>query len=233
MMKILKSLSLIVAVAAVAGGATYAYFSDTETSDGNSVTAGTLDMKVDDKDDPLIEKVTFENAKPGDTITKTWKVKNVGSIPGKVTVKIKNVVDNDNGCTEPEVPAEVAEYGSASCGNGQGELSSYLRTQVLQSHVNYTYADWGISDYHANGMTGKHRTMALYGGLKYQENLPMGGLLSLGHNDYQLIQLIMKLDSDVVSSGDWGGWDPHQVDDNLLQGDSVTFNVEFTMDQTR
>jgi predicted ribosomally synthesized peptide with SipW-like signal peptide len=45
--KILLSLSVIAAVAAIAIGGTVAYFSDTETSTGNTFTAGTLDLKVD------------------------------------------------------------------------------------------------------------------------------------------------------------------------------------------
>lgn len=45
--RILVSLSVIGAVAAVAVGGTIAYFSDTETSTGNTFTAGSLDLKVD------------------------------------------------------------------------------------------------------------------------------------------------------------------------------------------
>jgi len=45
--KILISLCTIVAVAAIVVGVTRAYFSDTETSTGNTFTAGELDLKVD------------------------------------------------------------------------------------------------------------------------------------------------------------------------------------------
>jgi len=45
--KILISLSIIGAVAAIAIGGTVAYFSDTETSTGNTFTAGSIDLKVD------------------------------------------------------------------------------------------------------------------------------------------------------------------------------------------
>ena len=47
MKKILLSLSMIGAVAVVAIGATGAFFSDTETSTGNTFTAGAIDLKVD------------------------------------------------------------------------------------------------------------------------------------------------------------------------------------------
>jgi len=46
--KILISLSVIGAVAALAIGGTIAYFSDTETSTGNTFTAGSIDLKIDD-----------------------------------------------------------------------------------------------------------------------------------------------------------------------------------------
>ncbi|PIW76653.1 MAG: hypothetical protein CO001_00190, partial [Candidatus Portnoybacteria bacterium CG_4_8_14_3_um_filter_40_10] len=42
MKKIIISLSIIAAVAAIAIGATTAYFSDTETSTGNTFTAGSI-----------------------------------------------------------------------------------------------------------------------------------------------------------------------------------------------
>jgi len=47
MRKILISLSIIGVVAAIAIGATIAYFNDVETSTGNIFTAGTMDLKVD------------------------------------------------------------------------------------------------------------------------------------------------------------------------------------------
>src|SRR3989338_4459206 len=47
MKKIILSLSVIAAVAAVVVGATTAFFSDTETSTGNTFTAGSIDLKVD------------------------------------------------------------------------------------------------------------------------------------------------------------------------------------------
>src|SRR3989344_2895144 len=47
MKKVLISFSVIALIAAVAIGATVAYFSDTETSTGNTFTAGSIDLKVD------------------------------------------------------------------------------------------------------------------------------------------------------------------------------------------
>lgn len=47
MKKILLSVGTLVAVAAVVAGGTYAFYNDTETSNGNIFTAGSIDLKVD------------------------------------------------------------------------------------------------------------------------------------------------------------------------------------------
>ncbi len=47
MKKIIFSLAIIAAIGAIVVGATTAYFSDTETSTGNTFTAGNLDLKID------------------------------------------------------------------------------------------------------------------------------------------------------------------------------------------
>src|SRR3989344_3254580 len=49
MKKIITSLSVIVAVSAVAIGATNAFLSDTETSSGNTFAAGAIDLKIDNE----------------------------------------------------------------------------------------------------------------------------------------------------------------------------------------
>lgn len=47
MSKILKSSAIILVALAAVGGATYSFFSDTETSTGNTFTSGAIDLKVD------------------------------------------------------------------------------------------------------------------------------------------------------------------------------------------
>ena len=68
MKKVLISLSAIVLVAAVAIGATVAFFSDTETSTGNTFTAGAIDLTVDSQQHynghecvPNLDTATSEN----------------------------------------------------------------------------------------------------------------------------------------------------------------------------
>lgn len=77
-MGIKKTLGLGVASAALGlsliGGGTFAYFSDTAQSTA-TFAAGTLDLNSD----PSVI-VNIPNLKPGDTVTKSFKLKNDGSL---------------------------------------------------------------------------------------------------------------------------------------------------------
>lgn len=66
MKKILVSISVIGVVAAVAIGGTIAYFSDTETSTGNTITAGTLELEIRDQNEGF-----------GNGVTATWTAQDV------------------------------------------------------------------------------------------------------------------------------------------------------------
>lgn len=78
MLKILKSFIVIAAVAAIATGATSAYFTDQETVGGMQFSAGTLE--IENSSDSWMTKVSFDNLKPGDTIRKWVKLTNTGSL---------------------------------------------------------------------------------------------------------------------------------------------------------
>jgi predicted ribosomally synthesized peptide with SipW-like signal peptide len=108
--KILVSMMVIGLVAALAGAGLYAYFSDTETSSGNTFTAGTLDLKVDGKDDPEVP-VYFEvsDVKPGDSGSKNIVLSNVGSIDGVAYLTFTNVVDSPGTTPEPEPTPDYGE----------------------------------------------------------------------------------------------------------------------------
>jgi len=67
MKKILISLSIVAVVAAIAIGATTAFFSDTETSTGNTFTAGAIDLKID-------SKATYNGQQVG---AATWELKDL------------------------------------------------------------------------------------------------------------------------------------------------------------
>ncbi|MCX6764459.1 MAG: TasA family protein [Candidatus Nealsonbacteria bacterium] len=118
MKKIILSLAIIGAASAIAVGGTIAYFSDTETSTGNTFTAGSLDLRfqvggaagpwTDVNGAPLFDGVTFPlgDMKPGDTGEKTvrlWVDDNPSC--GKVSIDVTE--DSDNTCTTPEGKDEM------------------------------------------------------------------------------------------------------------------------------
>ena len=124
--KILISLCVIGAVAAIAIGGTVAYFSDTETSTGNTFTAGSLDLIVDiDGVDhnPLNGPIfSLADMKPGDTGEKTISLK-VDNNPACGKVDINLTSDRDNTCTEPESSDDPE---GSTCGN-LGELNDQVQ----------------------------------------------------------------------------------------------------------
>jgi predicted ribosomally synthesized peptide with SipW-like signal peptide len=103
MKSIIKSLAIIIAVAAISGGATYAYFSDTATVSGNTFATGTLVIKTDegscfpvwipnlwptqgghwDQQCSGATKFNVTKAEPGTCKTENVKIKNDGTLTAR------------------------------------------------------------------------------------------------------------------------------------------------------
>jgi len=121
--KIIISLSVIGAIAAIAVGGTIAYFSDTETSTGNTFTSGTLDLSVN-TENPVVSEVTLSNVKPTDSFTYTYNLKNEGSVDaGHLYVDVASLVDTEGLNQEPETGVLT----------DPGELSSNVDVTIYQS----------------------------------------------------------------------------------------------------
>jgi predicted ribosomally synthesized peptide with SipW-like signal peptide len=95
----------IVLVCALIGGGVYAYFSDIETSTGNTFTAGTLDLNLDGGNTNVV-KFTVASVKPGDSGAGTWIVANVGNIDGYVDLESVGVTEGIGTSTDPELVDE-------------------------------------------------------------------------------------------------------------------------------
>lgn len=148
--RIALSLASIATAGALVAGATFALFTDTETSTGNTFTAGKLDLKVDNTchyNEPADDSPNCPTPPDGFT---TWESTNLGAQhkffwfddvkPGDygedtVSLTVDNdawlrmlidiTANTDNGCTEPET---VAELGCAN--NNDGELLDNLLFKV-------------------------------------------------------------------------------------------------------
>ncbi len=140
--KILASLVLIgIAISGITMG-TVAYFSDVETSTGNTFTAGELDLLVDSKCSyngvsqlPCTWSAkdltgdlffNFIDVKPGDYGEDTVSLHVVNN-PSCGFVKITKTADSDVSCNEPELAAEPLCTPS-----GDGELDEYLVIKVYK-----------------------------------------------------------------------------------------------------
>ncbi len=122
---IILSVAALLIVAAVGSG-TWAYFSDDETSQNNTLTSGTLDLRVG-ANDPCTESIDLgTQLQPGDGGNAAdWTVSNIGSVNGTLKVTIGAVTNNENSTTEPEEAAgDVAGAGIADddfeSGGGSG-----------------------------------------------------------------------------------------------------------------
>ncbi|MFC7365215.1 MULTISPECIES: CalY family protein [Bhargavaea] len=81
---------------ALIGGGTFAYFSDTEVN-ASTFAAGTLDINIqgNDTDNAIID---VNNLKPGDTMLRTFKLNNTGSLDvSKVLLTSSYTVGDTNG----------------------------------------------------------------------------------------------------------------------------------------
>ncbi len=108
--------AIVLAMAAVlSSGMIYAYFNDTETSPNNSFTAGTLDLKINNADDPVPATFTATNLAPGSHGDAKMTVSNAGTIGGTLTGKISAVTNSGGSNPEPEKAsgADNGELGAA------------------------------------------------------------------------------------------------------------------------
>ena len=204
MKKMMIALMAVLITVGLVGIGTYAYFSDTETSTGNTFAAGSLNLTVDDQNDPNVVHVTKTDMKPQTPWTyqgynQQWVLKNVGSLPGTVSVTIKNVENFENGLTEPETSLSDLTSGT---GNDQGELGDY------------TWVQWS-----KNGGS-------VIGAFSSPHFDPFNTAA-----DVEVIGPVMQ-PGDTLNAYMWLDF-PRRLDnmENLAQSDSLMFDIEFKLVQ--
>jgi predicted ribosomally synthesized peptide with SipW-like signal peptide len=161
---IIMSLALIAVVSVVATGATVAYFTDEETSVGNTFTAGQIDLKID-------SHCTYNNREcangywvglsPATACSCNWELRNLESekffdFPdikpgdfGEVTVSfhgysndaflyatITPTYDDDVSCVDPEIDAEN-DLGLTCAPGNDGELDENLYFIIWEDMEDY------------------------------------------------------------------------------------------------
>jgi predicted ribosomally synthesized peptide with SipW-like signal peptide len=244
MKKIILSLSTIAVVATIAVGGTIAYFSDTETSTGNTFTAGTLDLKVDGNDDPNLVPYTISDLVPGQyhqagTVT----LRNDGSIPGRVSVKLQNPWSDENSLEEPEVASgdlsgQEMEFGSYDANGGDGELWDSMWLQF--------YIDGNGDGLYSGGYAPYHDCIIHDGALDKSSyySFPINIDLMPMNTDYYCTYSNVDLNpGDTVDvgirayyysdtgGGPAGGWSTSMPPNNITMSDNIKFDVQYGLNQ--
>lgn len=122
--KMLLSLLVIGVVSVSAGVGTWAHFSDTETSTGNTFTAGELDLDGTGS----ITTVTFDNMIPGDTSAapQTITLKNLGTMNAAETE-----FDFDFNTFTDDADREIDVLGAADDSDGAASFAGEIIVDTL------------------------------------------------------------------------------------------------------
>ena len=101
MKKILMSILVIGVTFAMLGAGTFSYFSDEETSAGNTFSAGTIDIEID-TENPWTSYEILAEAKPCETRYIDFTIKNVGLNPCVIWKHIEITAEEGGEYPEPE-----------------------------------------------------------------------------------------------------------------------------------
>ena len=208
MNKTLTSLLMITIATSLVATGTFAYFSDTEVSTGNTFTAGTFDLTVDGANDPdVTTKVTLEDMAPGDwEVIGPIELKNVGTIDGIADLHFNNVVD-----TEDSIDPETGVY----AGSSDPELEADPTGEIYDISNQIWVDVWFDED--QDGEQDDGEVIFVVGQVTLDD---------LNENDFDLGYLSAGQSGDLYLS--------FHLDDatgNEYQGDYTTFDIEFTMHQ--
>ena len=135
--RLLLSFATLLGATAVVIGATFAFFSDTETSANNTLEAGALDLKIDNESyyngvfhgdtswllDDLTDQLffDFDDVKPSDFGEDTISLHAQNDYWACANITLTS--NDDNTCTEPELQDDLA---CTEPGLGEGELAEKL-----------------------------------------------------------------------------------------------------------
>ncbi|NCN82647.1 MAG: hypothetical protein GW947_01645 [Candidatus Pacebacteria bacterium] len=203
--KVIQSIFVISFTLAIVGYTlTQSLFRDTETSDTSQFVVGTLDMDLTARNGSVAESISVTNFGSPNSLEggKTWKITNVGSLPGELSMSVVNLVNNENGCNEPEALVDVT---CENPGTDQGELGVVITAKVL--------LDDGVHPDPVIVTTlgpGSQDNFAL-------QWLTNAGTVSLPAGDSVEVQLTWSSDASSFENG--------------IQSDSIIFDVVFDLEQ--
>lgn len=216
MKKILVSLLAVGVVVGAGFAVTRAYFTDTETSEGNTFEAGTIDIGVDGMN-PWKESFKLEDMKPSQTDYINFTVNNFGTNPVNV---LKRLVINENGADGLVSEPECVEGGGTWDENSDPKCGKdYVSKDDIETAILY---DLIVEVYDATGK--KQWWQTLYDGMHVEHDM----LADVALKDMFMGMLPVGWSMKVRQSYHM---DPETT--NWAQGDVMNFDIVLTGEQLK
>lgn len=204
MKKILGLTIAALLVIGLVGGVTWAYFSDSEQSTNNSLTAGTLDLTVDGVD-TAVTTFSESNKAPGDSGSGSTTLANAGSLAGELDIAFSAITNTpgagggqyEGGSGELGANAEIAVYIDVDQSNDFSDGDIGLDAVVDTTYLFAAGLQWNTIDSYGSITWDAVETMAASptaDNFRIEWRIPTGAV-------------------------------------NDIQGDSVSFDVTFTLEQ--
>jgi spore coat-associated protein N len=195
------SVAVLVIIGLVSAG-TYAYFSDTESSTNNVLTAGTLDLNIDGGN-VAVTTFTASAVAPGDSGSGSSTLANVGTMAGELDITT-SAVTNTTGAGGTEYEGGSGELGA------NAQIAMYI--DVDQSGT-WNAGDIGLQ---SNGAMYSFPTALNYDAINNYASETWNAVETMG---------ISASDNIVVN------WQVPAGAGNDIQGDSVRFDITFILEQ--
>jgi predicted ribosomally synthesized peptide with SipW-like signal peptide len=202
-------------VMGLVGGGTWAYFSDPEVSQGNVLAAGTLDLHIGGGDSN-VQILSVSNAYPGVTDNGSTVLNNNGNLAGYLDISFDVVSDmGGSGGTEYE----------NNPGEGNGDLDAEATIAIwLDINESDDFDDGDIllgypSDNTTTRDSGSPATPTKIAITSY-DGVSWNDVMTLDEKDGTNDEATLVIDYLVPTTAT-----------NAIQGDSVTANMTFTLEQ--
>ena len=217
---IILTIAALLIIGTISGG-TWAFFSDTETSQNNTITAGSLDLQVG-VTDPCTESIDlgYQIQHGMSDNAADWTVTNLGSADGILSIDVSSIVNYENNRIEPEQAA-----GDTTTGVAEGELGDFVDMAIWldidqsggwSSGDMYLGSDGSVVNWVSGSSlpAGAYDDVNNYAGIDWEPGDGMPTLPGSGDLDFMV-------ESDF----------PNDVNDNRTQTDSCVFDINFTLEQ--
>ncbi|MDP3998526.1 MAG: TasA family protein [bacterium] len=218
MKKILLSLITVAVVAATAFGVTRAFFTDTETNQGNTFSTGTIDIAVDGENPWSSEnQFNLTDMKPSQVEYANFVIKNVGTNPANVTKRVDVTSEEDGIISEPECVFGGGTWTGESC------TDEYIDQNDISSAIRYDLKVW-VYDVDP---TANPEAQPKWWQYIYTDD--MNKRLNTLNGQNVLLGMVpagwwMKVEQSYHMDSDTGNW---------AQGDVMTFNITLTAEQLK